>query len=333
LPLVLTRGVPEVKRPQNPQPPYPYGAREVEFVNETDSAVLAGTLTYPVGYDANVMKGITNPVDYDANVMKEKTNSVDNATARMKPTVVLLVSGSGQQNRDEELMNHKPFLVIADYLARHGIATLRYDDRATGASVGGEVTNGTTFDFARDAAAGLAFLRNLDVFGKIGVLGHSEGGSIAFLLGAEQKTDFIVSLAGPGVKGDTLLAAQSNRIMELSGMSGAMTAEEYRQQPTVQQNTWLKWFVDYDPTDDIRHTQCPVFVLNGDRDCQVLSSLNLDAFRRLLPPSEKNCIKEYPQLNHLFQHCATGLPSEYGEIDETISPAVLEDIAEWINGL
>lgn len=320
LPLVLTRGVPAVTRPQNPLPPYPYETREFFFVNEADGAMLAGTLTYPVGYDVNAMNTTANCVGEADGMIK-------------RPIAVLLVSGSGQQNRDEELMDHKPFLVIADYLARHGIATLRYDDRATGASVGGEVTNGTTFDFARDAAAGLAFLRSQNTFGKIGVLGHSEGGSIAFLLGAEQKTDFIVSLAGPGVKGDTLLAAQSNRIMELSGMSGAMTAEEYRQQPTVQQNTWLKWFVDYDPTDDIRHTQCPVFVLNGDRDCQVLSSLNLDAFRRLLPPSEKNCIKEYPQLNHLFQHCSTGLPTEYGEIDETISPAVLEDIAEWINGL
>ena len=306
LPLVLTRGVPEVKRPQRPQPPYPYETEEVSFRNEKDSATLAGTLTYPVGYSKQSKK---------------------------KPVVVLLVSGSGQQNRDEELMNHSPFLVIADYLARQGIATLRYDDRATGASVGGDVKNATTEDFMRDAEAGLDFLRRQKAFSKVGLLGHSEGGAIAFMLAARKKTDFIVSLAGPGVKGDTLLVEQGNRIMQLSGTPVTMTVEQYRQQPEVQQMRWLQWFIDYDPSADIRKSRCPVFALNGDRDCQVISSQNLTAIRQLLPKSKKNLIKEYPSLNHLFQHCTTGLPTEYSDIEETISPEVLSDIAQWINGL
>ena len=304
--LVLARGVAEVKRPQMPQSPYPYTTEEVTFRNEKDGATLAGTLTWPVGYNKN---------------------------AKKKPVVVLLVSGSGQQNRDEEVFDHKPFLVIADYLARQGIATLRYDDRATGKSVGGEVRNATTADFSRDAAAGIDFLRSNNAFSKVGILGHSEGGSIAFMLGALKKVDFIVSLAGPGVKGDTLLAAQGNRILALSGQPANMTVEKYRQQEAVQQVPWIKWFCDYDPSDDIRNTRCPVFALNGDRDCQVLSSLNLEAFRRLLPASKCNKIKEYPALNHLFQHCTTGLPTEYGQIEETISPEVLEDISAWIQGL
>lgn len=306
IPLVLTRGVPEVKRPQHPQPPYPYETEEVIFRNEADGATLAGTLTWPVGYDKQ---------------------------SKRKPVVVLLVSGSGQQNRDEELMSHKPFLVIADYLARQGIATLRYDDRATGASVGGEVQNATTADFMRDAQAGLDFLRGKKTFGKVGLLGHSEGGAIAFMLGARKKTDFIISLAGPGVKGDTLLAAQVNRIYSLSGMPANMTVETYRQQQTVKDMPWLQWFVDYDPSDDICKTRCPVFALNGDADVQVLSTLNLTAIRQLLPHSKKNLVKEYPGLNHLFQHCTTGLVTEYGSIEETISPEVLSDIATWINGL
>ena len=304
--LVLTNGVAEVKRPQMPKSPYPYTTEEVTFRNETDGATLAGTLTWPVGYDKNVKK---------------------------KPVVVLLVSGSGQQNRDEELFDHKPFLVIADYLARQGIATLRYDDRATGKSVGGEVKNATTLDFSRDAAAGIDFLRDNKAFSKVGILGHSEGGSIAFMLGAQKKVDFIVSLAGPGVKGDTLLAAQGNRILSLAGQPANMTVEKYRQQDAVQQTPWLKWFCNYDPSDDIRNTRCPVFALNGDRDCQVLSSLNLEAIRSLLPASDRNMIKECPALNHLFQHCTTGLPTEYGQIEETISPEVLEDIAKWIQSL
>ena len=306
LPLELTRGVPEVKRPQRPQPPYPYETEEVTFRNERDSATLAGTLTYPVGYSKQSKK---------------------------KPVVVLLVSGSGQQNRDEELMGHSPFLVIADYLARQGIATLRYDDRATGASVGGDIKNATTEDFMRDAAAGLDFLRQQKAFRKVGLLGHSEGGAIAFMLGARKKADFIVSLAGPGVKGDTLLVEQGNRILQLSGMPADMTVDKYRQEQEVQDIRWLQWFIDYDPSADIRKSRCPVFALNGDRDCQVISSQNLTAIRQLLPKSKKNLVKEYPSLNHLFQHCTTGLPTEYSEIEETISPEVLSDIAQWINGL
>ena len=304
--LVLSKGVTEMKRPQTPKSPYPYVTEDVMFRNEADGATLSGTLTWPVGYDKN---------------------------AKKKPVVLLMVSGSGQQNRDEELFEHKPFLVIADYLARQGIATLRYDDRATGRSVGGEVKNATTADFSRDAAAGIDFLRSNKAFSKVGILGHSEGGSIAFMLGAQNKVDFIVSLAGPGVKGDTLLAAQANRILSLSGQLANMTVEKYRQQETVQQVPWIRWFCDYDPSDDIRKTLCPVFALNGDRDSQVLSSLNLEAIRRLLPSSKRHLIKEYPSLNHLFQHCTTGLPTEYGQIEETISPEVLNDIAKWIQSL
>jgi pimeloyl-ACP methyl ester carboxylesterase len=304
IPLVLTKGVPEVKRPQEPKQPYPYDTEEVTFKNEADGATLSGTLTWPVGYDKNLKK--------------------------KKPVVLLFVSGSGQQNRDEELMNHKPFLVIADYLARNGIATLRYDDRATGKSVGGDVKNATSEDFARDAAAGIEFLRSKKTFSKVGILGHSEGGTIAFMLGGQQKVDFIVSLAGPTIKGDTLLAAQSNRILSLSGMPANMTVEKYRQTATSVKIPWLDWFNDYDPSDNIRKTRCPVFALNGDRDCQVISSLCLPALKVLLPSSKKHLIKEYPELNHLFQHCTTGLPDEYGQIEETISPEVLSDIAGWI---
>lgn len=304
IPLELTQGVPEVKRPQTPQPPFPYETEEVTFRNERDSATLAGTLTWPVGY---------------------------NAKSKQKPMVVIFVSGSGQQNRDEELFEHKPFLVLADYLARQGIATLRYDDRATGQSVGGDVKNSTSEDFARDALAGIDYLRNRKAFSKVGILGHSEGGLIAFILGGKKKVDFIVSLAGPSVKGDTLLATQGNRIMILSGQLPNMSVKKYRETVAEMNNPWINWFIDYDPSDDIRQTRCPVFALNGDCDCQVISTLCLPAFQRLLPTSKKNRIKQYPGLNHLFQHSATGVPTEYGEIEETIAPEVLSDIAEWIN--
>lgn len=310
LPLVLKKGVPEVKRPQEPKPPYPYETEEVTFKNEADGATLAGTLTWPVGYDKS---------------------------AKQKPVVVLFVTGSGQENRDEEIYNHKPFLVIADYLARQGIASLRYDDRATAKSTGGDLQNATSEDFARDAEAGLDFLRSKKAFSKVGMIGHSEGGLIAFILGAQQKTDFIVSLAGPGVQGDTLSALQSNRMMELSGiapeMTVRMTVKKIRQEPQFQKLRWYQWFLDYDPSDNISKTRCPVFALNGSLDCQVVTSQNLTAIEQLLPKSKKNLFKEYPGLNHLFQHCTTGLPNEYGHIEETISPEVLGDIAAWIKQL
>lgn len=305
-PLVLKEGAEVLNRPQTPAKPYPYRTEEVTFKNEADGATLAGTLTYPI--KTPIMKDLPVPV-------------------------VLMVTGSGQENRDEEIYDHKPFLVIADYLARRGIATLRYDDRATGASTGGDVKNATTEDFMRDAAAGMDFLRRMNTFSKVGCLGHSEGGSIAFMLATRKKADFIISLAGPGVKGDTLLAEQANQILKLSGMPAEMTTEKYRQQAAVQQVPWMRWFIDYDPSDDIRQAQCPVFALNGNLDRQVVSSLNLAAIKRLLPASDKNLVKEYPSLNHLFQHCSTGLPTEYRQIEETISTEVLSDIVAWINGL
>ena len=318
-PLVLAKGTEELRRPQNPQPPFPYETEEVTFRNERDSATLAGTLTWPVGY---------------------------NPKSKKKPVVALFITGSGQENRDEEIFDHKPFLVIADYLARHGIATLRYDDRATGASKGGDVRNATSEDFARDAATGLAYLRSRKAFAKVGIIGHSEGGLIGFMLGAQGKgrtrdvgkivgghPDFLVSLAGPGVKGDTLAASQSNRVMELYGGTGTMTVDSIRNLPKMQNIPWYKWFIDYDPATDIAATRCPVFALNGDHDWQVISSLNLTAIERLLPKSKKNVTKEYPGLNHLFQHCTTGLMNEYRQIEETIAPEVLSDIAEWINSL
>ena len=269
---------------------------------------MSGTLTYPVGYETMKKKDVP---------------------------VVIMVSGSGLQNRDEELFNHKPFLVLADHLARHGIASLRYDDRAFGKSEGGDRIhkNATTLDYKRDAEAGIQYLRSLKKFGKVGVIGHSEGGNIAFMLGADKKVDFVVSMAGVGVKVDTALTAQANKIMELQGQPTRLNVEQYRQNVQALQSPWMDWFVGYDPTADITAVKCPVMAINGDKDCQVMSSLSLPSIERLLKSNKHNHVKEYPSLNHLFQHCQTGLPTEYGNIEETISPEVLTDIVEWINGV
>lgn len=342
-PLTLKPGTVERNRPQTPKEPYPYQTEEVTFTNTADNATLSGTLTYPVGFDG--MKKGTVPV-------------------------VVMVTGSGLQNRDEEIFDHKPFLVIADFLARNGIATLRYDDRGAGKSTG-DAVNGTTENNMKDALAAVDYARGTGKFGRTGVLGHSEGGAIAFMLAARGKADFIVSMAGPGVRGDSILLAQNRRGMMQGGVPANM-ADDYCKvlakifvvmaqpgtvadpaakvreiaketgvslpEPLVQNfaksmeicTPWLKYFIGYDPSADIKAVKCPVMAVNGSKDVQVVAADNLAAIRRLLPENSRNLIKEYPGLNHLFQHCTTGLTTEYGQIEETVSPEVMQDIAAWI---
>ena len=303
LPLDMKPGEVKHNRPQHPVEPYPYQTKEITFQNEAANACFAGTLVYPEGY-------------------KEGE----------KVPVLIMVTGSGAENRDEEVFDHKPFLVIADYLARHGVASLRFDDRGVGKSTG-SMEGATTKDFAEDALAGIEMLRGLKQFSKVGVLGHSEGGSVAFMLGAKQKVDFIISMAGVGAKGDTALTAQANRTYELMGVPMQVNVAQYRAQVAQLNSPWLNYFLDYDPIPDIQGTRCPVLAINGDKDVQVVSSLNLKGIEMALPKNKKNLVKEYPGLNHLFQHCTTGLPTEYAGIEETISEEVLGDIATWINGL
>lgn len=189
----------------------------------------------------------------------------------------------------------------------------------------------------QDALAAVEYLRGTGRFSRIGVLGHSEGANIAFMLGALGKADFVISLAGIGVKGDEALTAQVNRIAELSGQDVEIGVEDFRRSALMQGQPWLSWFIDYDPTDDISGTACPVMAVNGSLDSQVISSLNLGAIKEKLPggsgdgkPGAKNFVKEYSSLNHLFQHCSTGAPTEYRGIEETVSEELLADIAAWI---
>ncbi len=303
LPLDMKPGEVKHNRPQHPVEPYPYQTKEITFQNEAANARFAGTLVYPEGY-------------------KEGD----------KVPVLIMVTGSGAENRDEEVFDHKPFLVIADYLARHGVASLRFDDRGMGKSTG-SMEGATTKDFAEDALAGIEMLRGLKQFSKVGVLGHSEGGSVAFMLGAKQKVDFIISMAGVGAKGDTALTAQANRTYELMGVPMQVNVAQYRAQVAQLNSPWLNYFLDYDPIPDIQATRCPVFAINGDKDVQVVSSLNLKGIEKALSKNKKTLVKEYPSLNHLFQHCTTGLPTEYAGIEETISEEVLRDMATWIKGL
>lgn len=178
-----------LKRPQEPQKPYSYYTEDVTFENKTDKNVLAGTLSLP--------------------------------SKEGKFPVVILISGSGPQNRDEEILGHKPFLVLADYLTKKGIAVLRFDDRGTAKSTG-EYKTATTLDFANDVRAGVAYLQTRKEIdkNKIGLIGHSEGGIIAPIVAQNSKdVKFIILLAGPGLRGDQLMLLQKEMIERQKGIS------------------------------------------------------------------------------------------------------------------
>jgi len=176
-------------KPQTPKPPFPYNSEELEYDNLATGIHYSATLTYP-------KSGEPFPA-------------------------AILITGSGQEDRDETIFGHKPFAVIADYLARRGYAVLRVDDRGIGKSTG-NISNATSQDFAGDVETGLLELqkrKDID-HKKIGLIGHSEGGLIAPMIASKNNNiDFIILLAGPGVKGTDLLALQSEAIARVSGLS------------------------------------------------------------------------------------------------------------------
>ncbi|MDE5568169.1 MAG: alpha/beta hydrolase [Muribaculaceae bacterium] len=327
LPLVLTQGETEVKRPQTPKPPFPYTEEEVSFAN--GDAVLKGTLTLPDGWNK-------------------------------KTPVLIMITGSGLQNRDEEVFGHKPFAVIADALARNGIATLRYDDRGFGESTG-DAVNCTTEDLKNDALAGIDFLRRR--FKNVGALGHSEGGTIALMLGADRKVDFIVSLAGMVVSGKETLLDQNQYALTQAGYPQQITDEycdlismvfdndeafpqkletsklaaELKQNlKTVagqMKSPYMQYFLKLDLRDKLGKIACPVLALNGKKDIQVSYKSNLDALNKGLRTNAKNKIQAMDDLNHPLQHCKTGAITEYATIEETVSPEVLDIISQWVKSL
>jgi uncharacterized protein len=186
----------EMNRPQEPKPPFSYIAEEVSFKNQGAGVTLAGTLTKPKG------KG--------------------------RFPVAVLITGSGPENRDEEIFGHKPFLVLADYLTRAGVAVLRYDDRGTGKSTG-EFAKATSRDFASDVEAAVAYLMNRkDINPKqIGLIGHSEGGLIGPMVATEYPgIAFVVLMAGPGVSGEEILYRQAALIAKAQGAADSSIAQQ-----------------------------------------------------------------------------------------------------------
>lgn len=352
LPLVFKRAtaadLAPPKRPQTPQSPFPYVAEDVTYDNPAAQIKLAGTLTLPPA---------TTPVP-----------------------AVILVSGSGPQNRNEELMGHQPFWVLADHLTRAGIAVLRVDDRGVGKSTGSFAT-ATSEDFASDVLAGIAYLKTrkeLDAK-KLGVIGHSEGGLIAPLCAAKSPdVAFIVMMAGPGVTGEEILYEQAALLARASGANenaitqnrkiqekifailktekdpaaadkklAEMITAEAAAAPAAQKKAleatlnaqikavnspWFRLFLTFDPRPVLQQVKVPVLALNGELDLQVPPQQNLPEIAKALTAGGNKNFKTVtlPKLNHLFQTAQTGAVSEYSKIEETIAPAALTLMTEWI---
>jgi len=327
------------ERPQEPRPPFPYAAEDVTFDNPEAGIRLAGTLTIPPGGGPHA--------------------------------AVVLITGSGPQDRDETVFGHRPFLVLADHLTRRGIAVLRYDDRGVGESTG-DFATATTPDFASDALAAVSYLKTRPEIDprRVGLLGHSEG-AIVVPIAANRSEDvaFAVLLASPGVNGRELLVMQAKAINRAAGLPEAvvqqrsalqtrlldvvssggadsvaarqareilaaagLTDEAAAGQVRALLSPWMKHFLVYDPLPELRRLSIPVLVLNGEKDTQVPAAENLGLVEDALREGGNTDVtaEVLPGLNHLFQTAETGSPTEYAGIEETMSPAALEMIGDWV---
>ena len=347
-----TDKAPTLGRPQDPKKPYPYAEEEVAYENKTDGVKLTGTLTLP-------------------------------RTKGPFPAV-LLITGSGAQDRNETIAGHRPFLVLADHLTQLGIAVLRVDDRGMGGSSLGSLT-ATSENYAGDVLAGVEFLKNRTEINprQIGLIGHSEGGIIAPMAAARSKDiSFIVLMAGTGLPGDDVIQLQTELLLRAQGagdegvkltrdlfagvfailknnddrataekkirdMLAAKTAAmtEAQRKGMAQMLTtidtqlkqfylteWFRFFLRYDPRPTLKKVQIPVLAINGEKDLQVAAKENLAGIDAALKEggNKDYAIVLLPQMNHLFQTSKTGLITEYGEIEETISPVALKTMSDWI---
>ncbi len=359
IPLVVRKvaAVSVLKRPQTPLPPFAYRSEEVEYDNKSKSVHFGATITIPPG--------------------------------RGPFPAVLLITGSGQQNRDEEVAEHKPFAVLADYLTKKGYIVLRADDRGMGKTTGA-LDSATTADFAEDACASLDYLESRPETDtkKLGLIGHSEGGMIAPMVAARRKeVSFIVLLAGPGQKISRLMEGQTAAVLASRGIKqeavtaftrlyGTMvpaivtapdktmaekngldvfsrwkdsTNKGYALVTTGVYNDstargfvrafvgqvyspWFRYFMQFDPTPYLERLHCRVLALNGSKDIQVIAGANLAAIDSALKKSRSKAfeVHELAGLNHLFQACKKCTAVEYGELEETFSPAALTLIGDWL---
>jgi pimeloyl-ACP methyl ester carboxylesterase len=335
-------------RPQEPKAPFDYTIEEFNITNGKFN--IGATLTTP--------KNVKNF------------------------PIVVLASGSGPQNRDCEIMGHKPFWVIADYLTRNGIGVLRFDDRGTGKSTA-DYSKANLEDFSSDVEACYKFLRKKYKKNKIGLAGHSEGGMHTLIATTKlKKVDFLIQLAAVGTNGRDVLVEQqylipikngqveelakwnsstydtltkllittpkadfANQVIAFVERNFETIPSELKEKATKQEfingyisfldNTWARGFMQFESSTYLQKITCPILVINGSEDIQVPPLKNQDAFRNNFNEKSKAKSKVvlFPGLNHLFQTCKKCSILEYGDLEETFSPKVLNEMVGWIKDL
>ena len=269
-------------RPQTPVLPLPYAVEQLGFDNAGSAIRLSGTLTLPRG-----------PGPHPA---------------------IVLIPGSGEVDRDGTLSGHQFYLVLADHLTRQGFAVLRSDKRGLGKS-GGDFAAATTFDFASDIEAALAFLRKrpgIDA-GRLGLVGHSEGALVGTIVAARDPAlAFLVLMAGNGVPMGELLKGR-----------GAP------QEAAAAAGPWLRTLLSIDPRPLLRQVRCPVLALAGEKDRVVVADANVPALAQALAANPRAEVHRLPGLNHFFQTAGSGEFAEVADIAETMSPRALALIGAW----
>jgi pimeloyl-ACP methyl ester carboxylesterase len=325
------------RRPQIPTGPFDYVIRDVVYSNPKSGLRLGATLTVP-------------------------------PTPGRHP-VVLLITGTGRQDRDETIDGHKPFAILADALTRRGIAVLRVDDRGEGQSQG-PFDGATTKDFAGDVAAGVAWLRSQPEIDpdRVGLLGHSEGGLIAPLVAAkDRRINLVVLMAGPGLRGDETFLTQARATMAAKGASEAAITENLasrrdfyaiarrernqkarvaalRRRAAVEggsaeemaamvhdiDDPWLRCFIDLDPAPSLRALRRPVLAVLAERDLNVVPADQGPALRKALAGNPDATVVELKGLNHLMQPAIDGSENDYIFVEQTIDPAALKLMVDWI---
>jgi len=364
-------------RPQTPKGPFEYTTREVTITGAVDN-----TTTPP-----------TPPPTLAGTLVLPKVGSGSGGWSKPLYSAVVFITGSGPQDRDETIFGHKPFAVLADELAKRGVASLRMDDRGVGGSTSPKAGQETTLDFVADITAAATWLSQQPEINRhrIGLIGHSEGGLIAPMVGAAnaELIRFVVMIAGPGVNGTEILIEQ----VAAMSKAGGMTSERIEQQRGVQraalesvvsgqsdeqvraavealilsqmglkvrpvakpddaagngpaeqfdaalkggieqlQSPWMRQFLTLDPALALRAVKCPVLVIAGSMDVQVVSSQNVPAIAAALLAGGNNdfTVRVMPRLNHLLQPAMIGTVVEYASINTTMSPEAIEVIGAWV---
>ncbi|GAA0639771.1 alpha/beta hydrolase family protein [Brevundimonas lenta] len=325
----------EPRRPQTPTAPWPYRTEEISIANAAADVRLGCTLTLPQGPGSHA--------------------------------VAILLSGTAAQDRDEEMVGHRPFLVLADHLARNGVGALRCDDRGVGASTGVFRTSMLP-DFADDVEASMDVLQARPDVGKIGLIGHSEGGIVASMVAAERAdAAFVVQVAGPGVPVYDLLLKQGEETSRARGLPEAMIEQQSALRRAVYDivraaetpeagaaeveiflvsvglpretaqgeaafatRPDMQRILKVDPAAWLAQVSAPVLAIVGSKDTQVPAPQNLPGLRAALAGNPDATVLELPDLNHLMQTARTGAIGEYYEIEETMAPLALATISTWL---